>query len=76
MCVCYYPQDICSAFGDKLEQLRDAGRLKAPMTLREELQGKDDDWRQRVLSARGQADCSAKRSHDRCEAFFARHPLG
>jgi hypothetical protein len=44
----YYPQDIFPAFWDKLEQLLDAGRLKAPITLLEELQRKDDDWRQWV----------------------------
>lgn len=44
----YYPQDVFPAFWDKLEQLLDAGRLKAPMTLLEELQRKDDNWRQWV----------------------------
>ena len=44
----YYPQDIFPAFWDRLEALLDAGRLKAPVTLLEELQRKDDKWREWV----------------------------
>lgn len=46
----YYPQDIFPAFWDRLEALLDAGRLKAPVTLLEELQRKDDDWREWVYA--------------------------
>lgn len=41
----YYPQDIFPAFWERLEALLDSGRLKAPLTLLEELKGKDDAWR-------------------------------
>lgn len=44
----YYPQDVFPAFWDRLEQLLEEGRLKAPVTLLEELQRKDDDWREWV----------------------------
>lgn len=46
----YYPQDIFPAFWDRLEALLDEGRLKAPVTLLEELQRKDEGWRDWVYS--------------------------
>lgn len=46
----YYPQDIFPAFWDRLEELLEEGRLKAPITLLEELQKKDDAWRDWVYS--------------------------
>lgn len=44
----YYPPDIVPGFWKNLEALIDAGRLKAPEMLIEELERKDDDWRQWV----------------------------
>jgi len=46
----HYPQDIFPGFWDCLEALLDKGRLKAPVTLMEELQRKDDEWREWVYS--------------------------
>lgn len=44
----YYPPDIVPGFWKNLDALIDAGRLKAPEMLIEELARKDDDWRQWV----------------------------
>lgn len=44
----YYPPDIVPGFWKNLDELIDAGRLKAPEMLIEELERKDDDWRQWV----------------------------
>lgn len=44
----YYPPDIVPGFWKNLDALIDAGRLKAPEMLIEELERKDDDWRQWV----------------------------
>lgn len=44
----YYPPDIVPGFWKNLDALIDAGRLKAPDMLIEELARKDDDWRQWV----------------------------
>src|SRR4051812_21806676 len=41
----YYPIDIFPAFWDRLDALIQEGRLKAPQTLIDELEGKDDAWR-------------------------------
>ena len=48
----YYPIDIFPAFWDKLDGLIEAGRLKAPQTLIEELESKDDAWRAWVYERR------------------------
>ena len=44
----YYPPDIVPGFWKNLDALIDAGRIKAPEMLIEELDRKDDDWRQWV----------------------------
>lgn len=46
----YYPIDIFPAFWDRLDTLIQAGRLKAPQTLIDELEAKDDAWREWVYS--------------------------
>ena len=46
----YYPIDIFPAFWEKLDGLIQAGRLKAPQTLIDELENKDDAWREWVYS--------------------------
>jgi hypothetical protein len=50
----YYPIDIFPAFWDKLDGLIQAGRLKAPQTLIDELEAKDDAWRAWVYERREQ----------------------
>lgn len=44
----YYPPDIVPGFWKNLDGLIDAGRFKAPEMLIEELERKDDAWRQWV----------------------------
>jgi hypothetical protein len=44
----YYPPDIVPGFWENLDALIAAGRMKAPEMLIEELERKDDDWRQWV----------------------------
>jgi hypothetical protein len=44
----YYPIDIFPGFWERLDGLVDAGRLKAPATLIDELKEKDDEWREWV----------------------------
>jgi hypothetical protein len=44
----YYPPDIVPGFWKNLDTLIVAGRMKAPEMLIEELERKDDDWRQWV----------------------------
>ena len=44
----YYPPDIVPGFWKNLDGLIDAGRFKAPEMLIEELERKDDTWRQWV----------------------------
>lgn len=44
----YYPPDIVPGFWKNLDGLIDAGRFKAPEMLLEELERKDDTWRQWV----------------------------
>lgn len=46
----YYPPDIVPGFWENLDGLIGAGRLKAPEMLIEELERKDDDWRQWVYA--------------------------
>lgn len=48
----YYPIDVFPGFWERLDGLIVAGRLKAPETLIDELQGKDDDWREWVYERR------------------------
>ncbi len=48
----YYPPDIVPGFWKNLDELIDGGRLKAPEMLIEELERKDDDWRQWVYDRR------------------------
>lgn len=48
----YYPIDVFPGFWEKLDKLIIAGRLKAPETLIDELEGKADDWRQWVYDRR------------------------
>lgn len=50
----YYPIDVFPGFWDRLDSLIQAGRLKAPKTLIEELEAKDDAWRQWVYDRREQ----------------------
>ena len=40
-----YPADLFPAFWDKMDALADAGRLKAPPTLVEELERQDEEWK-------------------------------
>ncbi|GMV31986.1 MAG: hypothetical protein AMXMBFR59_41110 [Rhodanobacteraceae bacterium] len=44
----HYPIDVFPAFWDRLDVLISAGRLKAPKTLIDELEQKDDAWRKWV----------------------------
>ena len=44
----YYPVDVFPGFWTNLDQLAQAGRLRAPDTLIDELQQKSDAWRQWV----------------------------
>lgn len=44
----YYPPDIVPGFWENFDALIAAGRMKAPEMLIEELERKDDDWRQWV----------------------------
>ena len=44
----YYPPDIVPGFWENLDALIGAGRMKAPEMLIEELERKDDEWRQWV----------------------------
>lgn len=46
----YYPEDIFPAFWSCLENLVDEGRLRAPVTLLEELSRKDEEWRKWVYN--------------------------
>jgi hypothetical protein len=48
----YYPIDVFPGFWDKLDNLIQVGRLKAPQTLIDELEAKDDAWRQWVYDRR------------------------
>ncbi|MGY8903886.1 MAG: DUF4411 family protein [Burkholderiales bacterium] len=48
----YYPIDVFPAFWDRLDALIQAGRLRAPQTLIDELEAKDDAWREWVYSRR------------------------
>jgi hypothetical protein len=48
----YYPIDIFPAFWDRLDELIKSGRLKAPQTLIDELEGKDEVWREWVYTRR------------------------
>jgi hypothetical protein len=48
----YYPIDIFPAFWERLDGLIQAGRLKAPQTLVDELEAKDDAWRDWVYKRR------------------------
>jgi hypothetical protein len=44
----YYPPDIVPGFWENLDSLIEAGRVKAPEMLIEELEHKSDNWRQWV----------------------------
>ena len=44
----YYPPDIVPGFWENFDALIGAGRMKAPEMLIEELERKDDEWRQWV----------------------------
>ena len=46
----YYPIDVFPGFWDKLDTLIEAGRLKAPKTLLDELKDKDEKWREWVYA--------------------------
>ena len=46
----YYPIDVFPGFWDKLDTLIQSGRLKAPKTLLDELEGKDEKWREWVYA--------------------------
>ena len=41
----HYPIDVFPGFWEKLDDLIESNRLKAPKTLLDELEGKDDKWR-------------------------------
>jgi hypothetical protein len=48
----HYPIDVFPAFWEKLDGLIAAGRLKAPETLIDEREAKDDSWRDWVYARR------------------------
>lgn len=50
----YYPSDLFPAFWEKMDGLALDGRLKAPPMLLEELEKRDEEWRQWVYQREAQ----------------------